>query len=169
MKLRLRLRQRSVEGISCPFPVVRLRVRDKYGALAELDFRVDTQADFTSIPVSTAQREGLPFSQTKERVVTGLVGETVSYRDQVRVVIADREHTWPCDFIKPSAPRESGQPPREMLPALGRSGFLDEYAITVDSGYLLITRIGPVRRQLRRWLPGFWRWFGLIHPEKQAL
>jgi len=169
MKLRLRLRQRSVEGVSCPFPVVRLRVRDKYATLAELDFRVDTQADFTSIPVSTAQREGLPFSQTKERVVTGLVGETVSYRDQVRVVIAGREHTWPCDFIKPAAPREPRQEPREMLPALGRAGFLDEYAITVDSGYLLITRIGPVRRRLRRWLHRFWRWLGLIHPEKRAL
>jgi hypothetical protein len=125
MKVRLRLRQRSVEGISCPFPVIRLRVRDKYATFAELDFRVDTQADFTSIPISTAQREGLPFSQAQERAVVGLVGEAVSYRDQVRIVIAGREHIWTCDFIKPS--REPAREPRELLPALGRAGFLEEY------------------------------------------
>src|SRR5205809_7711399 len=61
MKARLPLRQRRVEGIDCPFPVVRLRVRDHYGTLAELYFRVDTQADFTSIPMEAARRERIPF------------------------------------------------------------------------------------------------------------
>jgi hypothetical protein len=132
MKVRIPLRPRSVEGIVCPFPVVRLRVRDRYGELAELDFRVDTQTDFTTIPVATAQREFIPFSEARERMAVGLVGETTTYRDRVRIVIAGREHDWPCEFVK--TPVGPGQQPRELLPALGRAGFLEEYAISVDSG-----------------------------------
>jgi hypothetical protein len=158
-----------VEGIDCPFPVVRLRVRDRYGALAELDFRVDTQADFTSIPVPTALREAIPFSEARQRTAVGLVGEATTYRDRIRLVIAGREHDWPCDFVNPPAPREPGLQPRELLPALGRAGFLDEYAIAVDSGYLIITRLGPIRRWLRRRLHALWAWCGMVHPEQHPL
>lgn len=169
MKVRLPLRPRSVEGIDCPFPVVRLRVRDRYGALVELDFRVDTQADLTSIPVPTARREAIPFSEARERTAVGLVGQTTTYRDRVRIVIAGREHDWPCDFVNPPVPRQPGQQPRELLPALGRAGFLDEYAIAVDSGYLIVTRIGPVRRWLRRLLHGLWKVAGVVHPADRPL
>src|SRR5262249_7814480 len=155
------LRKRRVGGIDCPFPVVRLRVRDRYGALAELDFRVDTQADFPSIPLQTAQLERIPFSEAQERTATGLVGETTIYRDRVHVVIAGRENAWPCHFVKTSPPREPQQQPHEMLPVLGRAGFLDEYATAVDSGYLIITRIGPIRR----WLHALWTRCGMIHAE----
>jgi hypothetical protein len=136
--------------------------------LAELDFRVDTQADFTSIPIPTAQREAIPFSQTQPRTVVGLVGQATTYRDRIRIVIAGREHDWPCDFVVPP-PQELGRQPRELLPALGRSGFLDEYAITVDSGYLVVTRIGPIRRRLRRFLHVVWARFGMVQPHKQPL
>jgi hypothetical protein len=169
MKERLELRPRSVQGIECPFPVVKLRVRDKYGSLAEFDFRVDTQADFTSIPVQRARREGIPFSETQEHAVIGLVGETTAYRDRVRIIIAGREHDWPCEFVQSPAPREAGQPPGELLPALGRAGFLDEYAIAVDSGFLIITRIGPIRRCVRRCLHALWRWCGLVHAGERRL
>ena len=169
MKAILPLWPRSVEGIECPFPVVRLRVRDKYGALAELDFRVDTQADFTSIPIPMAHREAIPFSDAKQRTAIGLVGETTIYRDRIRIVLAGREHDWPCDFVQTPVPRDARQPPRELLPALGRAGFLDDYAITVDSGYLVITRVGPVRHWLRRRLHELWTICGMIHPEKRSL
>jgi hypothetical protein len=56
-----------------------------------------------------------------------------------------------------------------MLAALGRVGFLDEYAIAVDSGYLIVTRLGPIRRWLRRRLHDFWNLFGMVHSEKQSL
>src|SRR5579885_2431588 len=155
MKVRLLLRERRVAGFPCPVPVVRLRVRDRYGSLTELDFRVDTQADFTCIPVQTAQEEHIPFSQERECTAVGLVGETTMYRDRVRLVIAGHEHDWPCHFINTPPPREPGQP-RELPAALGRAGFLDEYAVAVDSGYLIITRIGPIRRWLRQWLHALW-------------
>jgi hypothetical protein len=80
MKARLPLPQRSVDGINCPFPIVQLRVRDRYGTLAELDFRIDPQADLTSIPVGKRGGEGIPFSEERERTVFGLVGETAAYR-----------------------------------------------------------------------------------------
>src|SRR5437879_9749880 len=127
MKARLPLRQRRVEGIDCPFPVVRLRVRDRYGTLVELYFRLDTQADFTSIPMEAARRERIPFAETRERRAIGLVGEATTYRDRLRIVIAGREDDWPCDFIQPPVPPHPGQQPHELLPALGRAGFLDEY------------------------------------------
>ena len=38
MKVRIRLETRVIDGESCPLPVVRLRVRDRYGAWAELKF-----------------------------------------------------------------------------------------------------------------------------------
>jgi hypothetical protein len=144
-------------------------VRDRYGTLTELDFRVDTQADFTSMPVRTARREGIAFSEEQERTAIGLVGETTTYRDLIRVVIAGREHPWPCNFVNSPVPREPGVPPRELLPALGRAGFLDEYAVTVDSGYLIITRLGFLRRFLRRCLHGLWRYLGREHPAERPL
>jgi hypothetical protein len=158
-----------VDGFECPFPVVRLGVRDKYGTLAELDFRVDTQADFTSIPTQTARREGIPFSEEQERTAVGLVGESSTYRDRVLVVIAGREHDWPCDFVRPPVSGEPEQQTRELLPALGRAGFLDEYAITVGSGYLIITRMDPVRRWLWQCLKGLWELFGMIHGADRPL
>ena len=66
-------------------------------------------------------------------------------------------------------PRAPGRVVDELLPVLGRAGFLDEYAIAVDSGYLIITRIGPVRRWLRRRLHALWGICGLIHPEAETV
>jgi hypothetical protein len=151
-----------VEGIPCPFPVVRLGVRDRYGSLTELDFRIDTQADFTAIPVQSAREQYIPFSQERERTAFGLVGETTIYLGRVRVVISGREHDWPCHFVN-TPPREAGRQRGELPAVLGRAGFLDEYAITLDSGYLIITRIGPIRRWLRRLLHALWERAGLVH------
>jgi hypothetical protein len=168
MRAPLRLWPKRVAGIECPFPVVRLRVRDRYGLHVELDFRVDTQADFTAIPIATARHFGIPFSETQPRAVHGLVGQTVAYRDRVRIVIAGREHAWPCEFVR-TVFGEGGSAAADMRPVLGRAGFLDEYAITVDSGFLIVTRIGPVRRRLRRWLHALWDACGLIHQPDDPL
>src|SRR5438874_785559 len=112
MKIRLPLQQRSVEGISCPFPVVRLGVRDKYDAFAEMDFRVDTQADFTSIPVSTAQREGLPLFQTQERPVMRLVGSELYRYDpeqsESEKPVKDTDHA-PDDLRYPLSRMDRGK------------------------------------------------------------
>jgi hypothetical protein len=149
--------------------VARLKVRDRYGAIAELKFRVDTQADITTIPISVAEKEAIPFTKARAGTARGIAGKIAKYRDRIRVVIAGREHDWPCDFTEPATDPESNRPLEDLAPVLGRAGFLKEYAIAVDSGYLIITRIGPIRRWLRQQLHDLWTWSGLVHPEKQAL
>src|SRR5438445_273479 len=110
MKVSLKLRARSVDGVSCPFPVVKLRVRDKYGTLAQVEFRVDTQADFTVLPLQIARQEGLPFSEENRRMVYSLAGGTEAYRGRIRVVIGGCEHDWPCEFVKLPIQGQPGQP-----------------------------------------------------------
>src|SRR5438552_13821700 len=108
MKIRLKLQDRAVDGLPCPFPVVTLHVRDKHGTLAELDFRVDTQADFTVIPLAIAQRNALSFSEENRRRVLGLAGEVETFRGRVQIVLAGREHDWPCEFVKLPVRSQSG-------------------------------------------------------------
>jgi hypothetical protein len=92
MKIRLELVQRTSEGERCPTPVVLLKVRDRYEAFAEVPFRVDTQADVATMPISLADREGIPY--TKGRPGTGrrIAGRVKKYRDRLRVFIAGQEH-----------------------------------------------------------------------------
>ncbi len=167
MIIRLRLVQRRVAGISCPVPVVRLRVRDRYDGWVALFFRVDTQADLTAIPIDTARAEGIAFATNHPGMAHGLVGAVEKFRDHVRLCIAGREHEWPCDFVT-SSPAEDSRLP-ELLPVLGRAGFLDAYAVTLDSGFLILTRLGPVRRWWRQLLHAVWERLGLIHPIDEPL
>src|SRR5437867_4325178 len=87
MKFRLPLTPRTVDDIACAYPRVVLQVRDRYGALAPIPFRIDCGADFIALPV------------TQRGLAAGLVGSAVKFRDRIHVVIGGREHEWPCDFI----------------------------------------------------------------------
>ncbi len=150
-------------------PVVRLLVRDRYGALAEVDFRVDTQADVTTVPISLAEREAIPFTKTAAGSARGIAGKVGKYRDRIHLVIAGREHDWPCDFTEKAIDHETLRPLIDLFPVLGRAGFLGEYAIAIDGDYLIITRIGPLRRWLRRLLHALWRLIGMVHPVDRPL
>lgn len=169
MMIRLRLADREVAGISCPFPVVTLYVRDRYGGWVDLLFRVDTQADLTSIPIDTAREEGIPFATNHPGISYGLTGTVEKFRDRMRLRIAGREHEWPCDFVTSPSTLPEGSPRSELLPVLGRAGFLDEYAVAIDSGFLILTRLGPLRRWWRRCLHAVWEILGLIHPIDEPL
>jgi hypothetical protein len=57
----------------------------------------------------------------------------------------------------------------DLAPVLGRAGFLDEYALTIGAGFLVITRLGPVRRWWQRRLHAIWQAFGMIHPPDRPL
>lgn len=169
MKARLKLLPRTSDGESCPLPVVVLQVRDRYGAFALLRFRVDTQADVMVIPVSEAEKERIPFTRTREGIAVGITGKVKKYRNRVRVVIAGREHDWPCDFTESAIDADTSQRIPDLGPVLGRSGFLREYAITIESEYLIITRMGPIRLWLHRRLHAFWEYCGLVHPATRPL
>ncbi len=90
--MRLRPADREVVGISCPFPVVTLRVRDRYGGWVDLLFRVDTQADFTTMPITLAERKGIPFATGHRGIAYGLTGTVEKFRDRVRPGIARWEY-----------------------------------------------------------------------------
>jgi hypothetical protein len=132
----------------------------------DLPFRIDTQADLTTLPIITAQREGIPFATDHSGTAYGLTGAVEKFRDRVRLQIAGREHEWPCDFVA-SPPGVRSLP--ELSAVLGRAGFLDEYAVAIDSGYLILTRLGPLRRWWRRYLHAVWQRFGLVHPTDEPL
>jgi len=169
MKIRLALEPRTSDGEYCPTPVVRLRVRDRFGSCAEIKFRVDTQADATAIPISLADREAIAFARTRPGTARGITGRIQKFRDRIHVVIAGKEHNWPCDFTESAVDPESKRPLPDLPPVLGRAGLLDKYAVTADSGYLIITRIGKIRRWLRRRLHELWTLCGMIQPEDRAL
>jgi hypothetical protein len=44
-----------------------------------------------------------------------------------------------------------------------------KYAVTLDSGYLILTRLGPLRRWWRRCLHALWQGLGLVHPIDEPL
>ncbi len=167
MIIRLRLASRTVAGIACPSPVVKRHVRDGYGGWAALFFRIDTQADFTTIPIDTARAEGIRFATDRPGTAHGLTGAVEKFRDRVRLRIAGREHEWPCDYV--ASPSPEGRPLPELLPVLGRAGFLADYAVTLDSGFLILTRLGPLRRWWRRCRHAAWGILGLIHPINEPL
>ncbi len=168
MIIRIRLTDHTVGGESCPIPLLILEVRDRIGEWAKIAFKVDTGADITSFPIRLAQLESIPFEKSQPGVAGGLVGRTDKFRDRLRLRLGGREYAWPCDFINvPADPRFAIQP--ERTPVLGRAGLLNEFAVALDDGYLILTRLGPIRRQLRRLRNWFWERFGLIHdPEQPA-
>jgi hypothetical protein len=102
MKVRLVLESKTSGGESCPTPVVWLQVRDRYDTFASLKFRVDTQADVTTLPISLAQKEAVPFTKTRPGTARGIAGKIAKYRDRIRVVIAGREHDWRSWMSTPS-------------------------------------------------------------------
>jgi hypothetical protein len=170
MQVRLKLIDRKIGDVDSPYPLVVLRVRDRYGTWAPVHFRIDTGSDCAAIPVPFARQEGIPFQQTRVSMAAGLVGTTPKFRDRLQVMLGGREHDWPCDFIDATPPEHAqrGDPLREVA-VLGRAGFLDEYALAIDDGYLIITRLGPVRRMLRRGLQWLWAITGQVHPAEEPL
>jgi hypothetical protein len=168
MKVRIPLVQHFSGSAECPLPIVTLRVRDALGILVPMRFRVDTAADCTAVPTTIAALFGISFQRARASDALGMVGTARKYRDRLRVVIGGREHSWPCDFVE--APAQSSQRHSTLPPSvLGRAGFLDEYALSIDDGFLIITRLGPIRRLCRRGLRSIWSLTGQIHPVDKPL
>jgi hypothetical protein len=169
MKAIIKLDQKRGAASEYPVPCVTLRVQDRYGAWTEVLFRIDSGASVSALPIWLAQHHGMGFQQQTSGQVRGLVGVTSRFRDRLlRVRIGGREHHWPCDFVDvpPQAQQGATATPYGVL---GRAGFLDEYAVAIDSGFLIITRLGPMRRLLRRCLHGLWSASGRIRAADEAL
>jgi hypothetical protein len=158
MKILIPLTECYAGDIPCPRPEVTLRVRTKYGDFVPVRLVVDTAADLTTIPIPLADRLGIPVSWENPGTALGLVGSTAKYRGTVHVRVANLDYDWPCDFIRPPSPSAAPGGGTQLLLAerpsvLGRSGLLDAFATCLDGEYLVLTRLGP----LRRWWRRFWR------------
>jgi hypothetical protein len=132
-----------------------IEVRSRFGDFVPVLFRVDTGADVTTIPVPVAEEKGLGFTREHAGSATGIVGTVRKYAGSLHVRIAGMEYHWPCDFTeRPTAVEGrvgvTGQPLTSLSPVLGRAGLLDDFAVAVDSDYLIVTRLGPMRRWWRR-------------------
>src|SRR2546421_11479191 len=98
MKIRLKLKDKTVDGLSCPYPAVTLKVQDKHGTFAQVEFRVDTQADVSTFPVALATKEAIAFARTRAVPLRGVTGAMKAFRDRITVVIAGESFSLPCDF-----------------------------------------------------------------------
>lgn len=87
------------------------------------------------------------------------MGYVRKYMGFISLRIGRRAHEWPCDFTEvPSSPLEAAAGQTELYAVLGRAGFLDHYAVSIDAGYLTITRLGPIRCCWRYVLHTLWSW-----------
>jgi hypothetical protein len=146
MKIRIPLQPYFVDGKAAPRPLVLLRVRSHYGDYARIPCYLDTGADVTSIPISLAEQDGIPFQRTIEVPTVGLVGRTTSFRHTVHVAIGNREYDWPCNFIN--------TPPgaRSRTAVLGRAGFLSVFNVSIVGEHVILTRRGSFADRWERLL-----------------
>jgi len=95
MKVRIPLVERTREGEPCPTPAVTLKVRDRQGTFAEVKFRVDTQADVATMPVSLAEKEPVPCKVGRQsRRRQGRAGAW-SQEDQETARLQANALSWP--------------------------------------------------------------------------
>jgi len=146
-----------------------LRVRDRYGILVPIRFRVDTGADVTTMLIPFARRKGIAFREDQPGRAQGLAGVIGRFRDRIQVVIAGRDYDWPCDFLQPPATTGQGLAGQGLPPVLGRAGFLDDFAFCLGKEYLTLTRLTAWQRWWQRRLPAIWSLFGLYRKPTEPL
>lgn len=166
MKYRIPLVDYYVGDKNVPIPLITVRVIDRAGTSFPQLFRVDTGADLCAFPLELSRFHGVHVPQTRPAQVHSLIGVRSVFRHQIRLRIHRKEHSWPCNFISSAI---SSSNPFHNLPVLGRAGFLDEYAASLDNGYFIFSRLGRYRLSLRAILHWMWRSFGGIHPYNEPV
>jgi hypothetical protein len=175
MKIKIPLCSKQAGPIDCPRPEVTIRVRTRYGDFIPLRFVLDTVADLTTIPIPTAERDGIPFRRSNQGMVRGLVGAASKFRDSIHLLIAGVEYEWPCDFLEPPhLPSSVSSEPLssrtgDTLPVLGRAGFTTVFYFSMDDEYLILTRPSAFRRWWRRHWRAFWSKFFPDHSADDPL
>jgi hypothetical protein len=120
------------EGLRCDLPQVAIEIDKGQNLTTTLRFFCDTGADLMVIPVYVARRVGIPFREDHEGTLISTVGGSARcFYDfvQVRSSLSGRTHRWACAFT-------------ESLQArliLGRSGFLDDFAVAVTGRHLVVS------------------------------
>src|SRR4051812_41011978 len=127
MKCKVRLSRRYPHS-PADLPFALLFVRSSFGDRTEVPFSIDTGADYTSIPISLARRLGIGFRQDEANrgSVSGLVGQTTRYRDQIHLRLLDCHFAWPCDFVASAGPASV-----RRYGVIGRAGFVDDFGFCI--------------------------------------
>jgi hypothetical protein len=129
-----------------PAPNVTLLTRDRYGAFVEVKFKVDTGADCSAMTAAMARGLGIPFTQANEGTAAGLVGRVKKYRGELHIRLGGVVYTLPCDFTETPEGMSDREARARFGAVLGRLGFLDHFEVALDSDYLVLTRVGRLRR-----------------------
>jgi hypothetical protein len=137
-------------SIPCPRPVVTIRVRSRFGDYVPLRFVIDTAADLSAMPIALADEVGIFYDRSTPGVGLGLVGAVRKFRGAIHVSIAGVAYHWPCNFLESPALSATGE---ELLPVLGRAGFLEAFGLCIVGKYLVLTP----RSRFRDWCRGVWR------------
>jgi hypothetical protein len=137
MKWRIELDDSRGPGIGGQRPIVKIRVRSRYGDFTVVPFCIDTGADLTAIPVSLAEDEGIayPRDEHSRGRSGGLVGAVDRFRGSVHLRLFGEDFTWPCDFV--DSPRPTTQRPYGVI---GRAGFLAAFHFCIKGDYLTLQR-----------------------------
>jgi len=163
------LQAHTIGGVVCPFPLLTLRVRDRYGGFVPIRFRIDTGADVTTIPVTKARNDRISFREGQPGRAQGLAGVVGLFRGRIHVLIAGRGYDWPCNFLQAPAVQGQGLGGQELPPVLGRAGFLEDFAFCLDDEHFTLTRQGTWRRWWRHRCSALWSSFGLLHEPTEPL
>ena len=132
----------SPEGLRCYQPQVPIVIVTGYGDTKRLRFFYDTGADHMIIPVYVARHEGIPYREDFPGTLSSSVGGSARcYFDfvQVRSSLSGRTHRWVCAFTESVRARL----------IVGRAGFLDEFAVGIRGGHLVVSRPVSLSRFLQ--------------------
>ena len=137
----------NTKGVPCPYPKVVLRMRmEDEKEYVQIQCIFDTGADMMVIPQRIAAAYQLEYRKDDELRGTPqtLGGPVACFYDFVHVGchLTGREYKWPCRFTSKGD---------HVL--LGRSGFLDEFAVAiVDDEFVIVPHYkSGLFRNFRNW------------------
>lgn len=125
-------------GLRCDFPEIPLDIATRYGN-TKLRFFYDTGSDHMAIPIYVARSEGIRYREEYPGTLSSSVGGSVRcYYDfvQVRSSLSGKMHRWVCAFADSLQARLIA----------GRSGLLDDFAVTVRGRHVVVSHKVSLRR-----------------------
>jgi hypothetical protein len=133
---------RNQDGLRCDLAQVPVEIDKGQDITATLRFFCDTGADLMVIPIYVARRVGIRYVEEHPGTLSSSVGGGVRcFYDyvQVRSSLSGRTHRWVCAFAE-------GLQARLIL---GRSGFLDDFAVAVKGHHLVVSHPVSLTRFLK--------------------
>lgn len=132
----------SPNGLPCDSAELPLEIVTGYDDTVTLRFFCDTGSDHMVIPIYVARSEGIRYREAYPGTLSSSVGGSVRcYYDfvQVRSSLSGKAHRWVCAFADSLQARL----------IVGRSGLLDDFAVTVRGRHVAVGHKVPLRHFLK--------------------